>query len=326
MQAQWVCSRAENSAIQKRSIIITRKRAKCISLSCQYKASPQQAPCIASWWQHTSTGHRKDPGWTAGTWRRLGPQMCGTQAHQCILQLAGHPIMRPKTSQESMKTCHAVWSEEREDIHGQHTQQQARENDSHHSPWTVEIQHRHCGTQRDTLCRNWRPSGDQCWLRFLLEWQGSRWTQEGRCWLHHLHRSHPQAWNHSKRNQWQADDNAHPLAGNTHLTLISTYTPMMTYPEEDKEQFYQVLWDTLHSVPRNDKLLLVGDFNERTGGNSGAWPTVTGPHGLGRENANGLLLLTLCSESASPLPTPSLSNQKSTWSLGCTHAQSTGTS
>ena len=109
-----------------------------------------------------------------------------------------------------------------------------------------------------------------------------------------------------------------PLAGSTHLILISAYVPTMTYPEEDKEQFYQVLRDTLHSVPRNDKLLLMGDFNARTGGNSGAWPTVMEPHGLGRENANGLLRLTLCSESASPLPTPSSSSQKSTGSPGCT--------
>ena len=49
-------------------------------------------------------------------------------------------------------------------------------------------------------------------------------------------------------------------------------------------------------MPGNDKLLLMGDFNERTGRNSGAWLTVMGPHGLGRENANELLLLTLCSE------------------------------
>ena len=87
-----------------------------------------------------------------------------------------------------------------------------------------------------------------------------------------------------------------PMAGNSHLTLISVYVPTMTYPEEDKEQFYQVLRDTLRSVPENDKLLLMDDFNARTGRNSGAWPTVMGPHGLGRENANGLLLLTLCSE------------------------------
>ncbi|KAL8621011.1 hypothetical protein ACOMHN_043502 [Nucella lapillus] len=87
-----------------------------------------------------------------------------------------------------------------------------------------------------------------------------------------------------------------PLAGNTHLTLISAYAPTMTYPEEEKELVYQVLKNTLHSVPRNDKLLLLGDFNARVGKNSGAWPDIIGPQGLGRENANGLLLLTLFSE------------------------------
>ncbi|KAL8599340.1 hypothetical protein ACOMHN_008058 [Nucella lapillus] len=84
-----------------------------------------------------------------------------------------------------------------------------------------------------------------------------------------------------------------PLAGN--LTLIGAYAPTMTYPEEEKEQFYQVL-KNIHSVPRNDKLLLLGDFNVRVGKNLRAWPDVIGPHGLGRENANGLLLLTLCSD------------------------------
>ncbi|KAL8597537.1 hypothetical protein ACOMHN_033408 [Nucella lapillus] len=98
-----------------------------------------------------------------------------------------------------------------------------------------------------------------------------------------------------------------PLAGNIHLTLISAYAPTMTYWEEEKEQFYQVLKNTLHSVPRNDKLLLLGDFNARVGKNSGAWPNVMGPHGLGCENANGLLLLILCSEEGVPI-TNTLSN------------------
>ena len=78
-----------------------------------------------------------------------------------------------------------------------------------------------------------------------------------------------------------------PLAGNAHLTLISAYAPTLTFPEEDKEQFYQVLRDRLRSVPGNDKLLLMGDFNARTGRNSGAWPTVMSPHGLGREMQTG---------------------------------------
>ena len=87
-----------------------------------------------------------------------------------------------------------------------------------------------------------------------------------------------------------------PLAGKTHLTLISSYAPTMVYPEEQKEQFYQSLSSLIHSVPKHDKLLLLGDFNARVGRDHRAWPGVLGPHGVGKLNANGLLLLTLCNE------------------------------
>ncbi|KAL8607230.1 hypothetical protein ACOMHN_009624 [Nucella lapillus] len=51
----------------------------------------------------------------------------------------------------------------------------------------------------------------------------------------------------------------------------------MTYQAEEEEQFYQVLKNTLHSVPRNDKLLLPGDLSVRVGKNSGVWPNVRLP-------------------------------------------------
>ena len=117
-----------------------------------------------------------------------------------------------------------------------------------------------------------------------------------------------------------------PLAGNAHLTLISACAPTMTFPEEDKEQFYQVLGDTRRSMPGNDKLLLVGDFNERTGRNSGAWLTVMGPQAWGKKMQTSFCCWLFAQRRASPSPTPSSSNQKSTGSPGCTHALSTGTS
>ena len=60
-----------------------------------------------------------------------------------IPQLAGHPVTRSRTSQESTKTCHCIlqWSMEREDTHGHHIQQQAGANDSPRRPRTVEIEH-----------------------------------------------------------------------------------------------------------------------------------------------------------------------------------------
>lgn len=87
-----------------------------------------------------------------------------------------------------------------------------------------------------------------------------------------------------------------PLKGKTHVTLISAYAPTMTYTQDQKELFYQSLTHLVHSVPKDDKLLLLGDFNARVGRDSQSWPDVIGPHGTGQENSNGQLLLTFCAE------------------------------
>ena len=87
-----------------------------------------------------------------------------------------------------------------------------------------------------------------------------------------------------------------PLQGKKHLTLISVYAPTMAYTQEEKELFYQQLSSLLRTVPKEDKLLLLGDFNARVGKDSQAWPEVIGPHGMGQENSNGQLLLTFCAE------------------------------
>ena len=84
------------------------------------------------------------------------------------------------------------------------------------------------------------------------------------------------------------------LANNTHLMIISAYAPTMTYAEEDKEAFYQLLSNTIHATLKNDVLL--GEFSACIGSNCTTWPSMLGPHGKGKENTNRLPLLTLCSE------------------------------
>ena len=87
-----------------------------------------------------------------------------------------------------------------------------------------------------------------------------------------------------------------PLIRNSHLTLISAYAPTMTYSDEGKEQFYLELSNTLDSMPKSDKLLILGDFKARVGNSLNTWPNVIGRHGIGKMNSNGLLLLSFCAE------------------------------
>lgn len=80
------------------------------------------------------------------------------------------------------------------------------------------------------------------------------------------------------------------------LHLISIYAPTMTSSDEDKLMFYELLRETLRSIPPRDKLILLGDFNARVGTEHEAWKDVLGRHGIGKCNTNGVSLLTLCAE------------------------------
>ena len=85
-----------------------------------------------------------------------------------------------------------------------------------------------------------------------------------------------------------------PLRGNRHATIISAYAPTMTNPDETITAFYEDLENLLKTVPKEDKLLLLGDFNARVGTDHLAWSGVLGKHGIGKCNSNGHLLLKTC--------------------------------
>ncbi|KAK0146682.1 Craniofacial development protein 2 [Merluccius polli] len=68
------------------------------------------------------------------------------------------------------------------------------------------------------------------------------------------------------------------LASSQMATVISAYAP--TLDAQDKE----------------DKIILLGDFNARVGRNHHLWRGTLGKEGVGNTNSNGTLLLTKCSE------------------------------
>ena len=85
-----------------------------------------------------------------------------------------------------------------------------------------------------------------------------------------------------------------PLSKGRTATLISTYAPTMTNPEDIKDKFYEDLECLIAAAPKREKLIVLGDFNARVGTDHSTWDRVLGRHGVGKCNSNGLRLLSLC--------------------------------
>lgn len=87
-----------------------------------------------------------------------------------------------------------------------------------------------------------------------------------------------------------------PLTNSRYATLISAYAPTLDSEDEPKDRFYSQLHTLFQSIPRDDKVILLGDFNARVGQNNHIWEGTIGRHGVGKCNENGLRLLTFCSQ------------------------------
>ena len=68
----------------------------------------------------------------------------------------------------------------------------------------------------------------------------------------------------------------------------------MTYTDEEKESFYQA--HVVLKVPREDKLLILGDFNARVGTDWETHTDIIGKFGKKKKNSNGELLLNVCAQ------------------------------
>ncbi len=51
------------------------------------------------------------------------------------------------------------------------------------------------------------------------------------------------------------------LANNQMATVLCAYAPTLDSEEKIKETFYACLDDTLAKIPKEDKIILLGDFN-----------------------------------------------------------------
>nr|VZI14345.1 unnamed protein product [Spirometra erinaceieuropaei] len=73
--------------------------------------------------------------------------------------------------------------------------------------------------------------------------------------------------------------------------LIGAYVSLMTNSDETKTKFYEDLHPLLVSVPKANKLVVLGDFSTRVGMDYAVWRGVLCPHGIVGCNDNDHLLL-----------------------------------
>ena len=78
------------------------------------------------------------------------------------------------------------------------------------------------------------------------------------------------------------------------VTLVCVYAPTMFATSDIKYEFYENLAAITSSVPNNEQLVLLGDFNARVGADHDTWPSCLGQFGVGKMNENGQRLLELC--------------------------------
>ncbi|BHF65477.1 hypothetical protein SprV_0200848800 [Sparganum proliferum] len=82
-----------------------------------------------------------------------------------------------------------------------------------------------------------------------------------------------------------------PLCGEKYATIVSVYAPPapMTSPDAARDKFYQDLHAVLATVSKENKLIVLGDFNAHVGTDHAACRGVMGPNGLDDSNDNSLL-------------------------------------
>ena len=77
-------------------------------------------------------------------------------------------------------------------------------------------------------------------------------------------------------------------------TLISVYAHTLYTDEQIKDTFYEKLNLVVNKLPKNDQLVILGDFNARVGSDHDSWAPCLGHFGFGRMNSNGQRLLEFC--------------------------------
>jgi len=79
------------------------------------------------------------------------------------------------------------------------------------------------------------------------------------------------------------------------VTLIQYYAPTVDKPDEEIEDFYKEVDHVITETPKQNLLVITGDFNARVGEDAGE-NDVLGKYGHGQRNDKGQTLVDFCAE------------------------------
>ncbi len=76
--------------------------------------------------------------------------------------------------------------------------------------------------------------------------------------------------------------------------ILSVYAPQSGRPEEEKEEFWEKLDDSIGGIPEKDPLIIGGDLNGHIGMDRNGFEDVMGIYSFGERNAEGEKILEFC--------------------------------
>ena len=80
------------------------------------------------------------------------------------------------------------------------------------------------------------------------------------------------------------------------MTIVQCYAPTNNHEEEDKDEFYDALNETMNKIPSHDITMVMGNVNAKIGDDNTDVEDIMGEHSIGAINNNGERLLEFCAE------------------------------
>ena len=81
---------------------------------------------------------------------------------------------------------------------------------------------------------------------------------------------------------------------NGRVTIVQVYAPTANSTEQEIEEFYSTLQQTMREIPSQDLIVVMGDLNAKIGADWRTWKGAIGKFGYEEENERGERLLNFC--------------------------------